>query len=186
MEAEQWSVRYRLRGGAQGGIASISGPEHRRLWRLLDPHNDEEGFIVFDADDRRYAINPEHLTFCHLLFDPPSDEIEQPEGQNEHAYEVRFWLADGAEPLTFRVEPDTASIDDDDAGDGECQLQDLFHYAEIGTDTRLKFTDEDGEKAFFRTEDVAMFSVPLEAVEPDLRAAAADGREEAEEANATK
>jgi hypothetical protein len=185
MEGEQWSVRYRLRGGAQGVLA-ISGPEQNRLWRLLDPHNDEDAFMVFDAGDQRYAINPLHLTFCHLCFDAPFDEIERTEDQADGVYEAHFWLADSAEPLTFRVEPDTASIDDDEAADAACQLQDLFYYAESGTETRLKFTDEDGEKAFFRVKDVAMFSVSLEAVEPTLRAAADEGFEENEQGDAAK
>jgi transcriptional regulator with XRE-family HTH domain len=184
MQAEQWMVKYRLRGGAEG-VLTISGPEHRRLWRLLDPHNDEEGFMVFDAGDRRFAINPVHLTFCHLIFEGASVEAERAEDQSEDGYEVRFWLADCATPLTFGVEPDTASIDDE-TEDGECQLQDLFYYAENGTETRLKFKDEDGEMAFFRVRDVAMFSAPLEAVEPKLLAAARDGIEEVDETRATK
>lgn len=164
MEPEVWTVKYKLRGGAEGTFR-ISGPDMNRLNSIL--HNEaEEGFVVLPSVDRQYALNVKHLVFCQLLFDRPSIEVE---AQREKSYEVLFYLANQREPLRFEVEPDTSLLErEEDPEPLSVQLQDLFYYAEMGVDRRrMSFVDLDGERAFFRSDDVSMFSIPLWLIEPN-------------------
>jgi putative transcriptional regulator len=165
MEPEAWTIRYRMRGGAEGSFP-ISGPDRRRLKTIL--HDEaEQGFVVLPSTDRQYALNLKHLVFCQLLFDRPSDEDV---ATQEKSHEVHFYLADQREPLCFDVDPDTSLLgEQEDPEPISVQLQDLFFYAELGASRhRLNFVDEDGERAFFRPDDVSMFSVPLWLIEPNV------------------
>jgi putative transcriptional regulator len=158
---------YRLRGGAEGSLP-ISGSEYRRLWSLVQDVN-PLGFAVFDSGSHRYAINLDHLLFCHFLFDAPFVADGVASGDKESDYKVKFYLLDSPKPHVFGVYPDSHSLDDEEVERWQdVQLQDLFFYAESGPQQRFKFTDEDGETAFFRPADVVMFSVPLRSVEPAL------------------
>jgi transcriptional regulator with XRE-family HTH domain len=171
MEPAVWTLKYSLRGGARGHF-TISGPDMRRLEKIL--HDDEDQcFVVLPSEHRQYALNLKHVTFCHLLFDP-ADHITAPAKDRSH--EVEFYLADQKEPLRFGVDPDTSSIDDESADDLSVQLQELFYNAKMGVDSRrLNFVDLDGETAFFRRDDVSMFSVPLSLIEPMASAQEGDG-----------
>lgn len=165
MEPEVWTVKYRLRGGAEGTFR-ISGPDAKRLNSVLQDEA-EDGFVVLPSVDRQYALNVKHLVFCQLLFDRPSIEVEAP---LEKSFEVRFYLTDQGEPLRFDVDPDTSLLErEEDPDPLSVQLQDLFYYVEMGADRRrMSFVDWDGEKAFFRSDDVSMFSVPLWLIEPNV------------------
>jgi putative transcriptional regulator len=165
IEPDVWTVKYKLRGGAEGNFP-ISGPDMHRLNAIL--HDDaESGFVVLPSVDRQYAVNLKHLTFCQLLFDRPSIEDD---ATREKSFEVHFYLTDNAEPLRFEVEPDTSLLErEEDPEPLSVQLQDLFYYAEMGADRRrMSFVDLDGERAFFRSDDVSMFSVPLWLIEPNV------------------
>ncbi len=165
MEPEVWTVKFRLRGGAEGAFR-ISGPEVNRLNSILQD-DAEVGFVVLPSVDRQYALNVKHLVFCQLLFDRPSIEVE---ASPEKSFEVLFYLADQRDPLRFEVEPDTSLLEqEEDPEPLSVQLQDLFYYAEAGADRRrMSFVDLDGERAFFRSDDVSMFSVPLWLIEPNV------------------
>ncbi|MCA1438440.1 helix-turn-helix transcriptional regulator [Bradyrhizobium sp. BRP20] len=174
IEPEVWTVKYRLRGGAEGNFR-ISGPDAKRLQLVL--HDEaEDGFVVLPSDDRQYALNLKHLVFCQLLFDRPSIAVEAP---REKSSEVLFYLADQREPLPFDVDPDTTLLEqEEDPEPLSVQLQDLFYNVEMGADRRrLSFVDWDGERAFFRSDDVSMFTVPLWLIEPN----ASDDEGEAED-----
>ncbi|WOH59771.1 helix-turn-helix transcriptional regulator [Bradyrhizobium sp. BWC-3-1] len=165
MEPEVWTVKYRLRGGAEGTFR-IAGPDVSRLNSILQD-DAEDGFVVLPSFDRQYALNVKHLVFCQLLFDRPSIEVEAPP---EKSFEVLFHLVDQREPLRFDVDPDTNLLErEEDPDPLSVQLQDLFYYAEMGEHRRrLSFVDLDGERAFFRSDDVSMFSVPLWLIEPNV------------------
>ncbi|MBR0939272.1 helix-turn-helix transcriptional regulator [Bradyrhizobium jicamae] len=165
VEPNVWTVKFRLRGGAEGDF-SISGPDKHRLNRILHDQGDS-GFVVLPSIDRQYALNLKHLTFCQLLFDGPSPEYAPP---SERSYEVQFYLTDQRDPLVFEAEPDTRLLEhEEDPEPLSVQLQDLFYYAEMGVDDRrLSFVDLDGETAFFRPDDVSMFSVPIWLIEPNV------------------
>lgn len=177
MEPAVWTVKYSVRGGGNGHFR-VSGPDMNRLRDVLGGE-DVGGFIVLDSTERRYALNLKHLMFCQLLFDPPTIEPEPSDKTpEEHRdYTVEVYLADRREPLRFSVDPDGNSLEDDMDGES-AQLQDLFLYADSGADCRLMFMDWDGETAFFRPDDVSLFSVPLWLLEgDDLGADAAEETE---------
>lgn len=174
---EQSTLRFCLTGGTWRCLP-ISGAERTRLWNLTQSFEAPDRFIVFDSGPRRYAINSKYLTALQFLFDPIFENaVEKPE-DDEANFRVEFVMAGGGEPLTFHVDPDTASIDDEAADGREVQMQDLFFYAEMGTDAWFRFTDADGEPACIRTDMVCMFSVPLVALNPDLLAASLEDDED--------
>lgn len=173
MEPRRWTLIYRLRGGAEG-MLPISGPEYSRIWRFIQLE-ESDSFIVFDSVNRRYAINIKHLIFCQFQFDVHGQvELEEDDGSG-----VQFYLSDKAEPLTFLVDRDVCSLDEEDSW-VDVQLQDMFHSAEMGPVGRFKFKDIDGETAFFRPDDVAMFSVELRDLEPAMWSEDEDDEDEIE------
>jgi hypothetical protein len=107
-----------------------------------------------------------HLLFCQFLFDPPFSE---PDSNDNGSYTLEVFLSDAEKPLVFEVEPDSTGLDTESDGD-DAQLQNLLFMAESSRDENdvLYATDVDGETAFFRAVDVAMITIPLSAVEPDL------------------
>jgi DNA-binding XRE family transcriptional regulator len=161
MEPATWFLKYRMRGGAKGALP-ISGPDKHRLDRMFQS-KDPDHFLIFDSSARRYAMNPRHLMFCHLIFE--SESTADPVDGSET---LEFYLIDQAEPFRFAVEPDAKPIEDERVGGGDAQLQDLFFYADSGTDQRLVFVDVNGERASFRPDDVSMFSALLSLVNPAL------------------
>lgn len=168
MDPAVWTFRYRLRGGHEGDLG-IAGTDRRRVMRILHGNEEHDTFIVFDAENRRYAFNPEHLLSVHFLFDPPAQSHDAPDdfADEEHAFVVRFHMADGGEPMEFDVEPDSAVMDEE-TDSRQVQMQELMFYAELGDQCRLSFEDVDGERVYQRIKDIAMFSVPLRALEPAL------------------
>jgi transcriptional regulator with XRE-family HTH domain len=176
MDPAERTFKYRLRGGAEGQLA-ISGASYEQLWSVVQDADPPNGFAVFDAGARRYALNLNHLLFCHFLFDPPNQLLRNANAVDDENCTAEFFLSDSSTPSKVDVNPDCASIDDDDVSDWESvQLQDLFASAASDPLQRFKLMDVDGETAFFRPQDVAMISAPLSAVEPALF-----GDEEAEE-----
>lgn len=182
MDCAVHTFRYRLRGGASGDLV-VSGSEKSRLWALIQD-DAPDGFAVFDSGARRYALNLDHLTFCHFLFDPPqvakADEIEDA----DRDVRVEVYMADSLGPLCFDVEPDTVELGEDEPPAGTADFQYLFMDLEMTVDGRFKFTDIDGETAWFRSKDVALISVPLDAVEPRLLDLADDESDAADGPNA--
>lgn len=177
---EQSTLRYCLTGGTWGCLP-ISGVERARLWNITQSFEAPDGFIVFDSGPRRYAINTKYLTALQFLFDPIFEDAREKEEEDKPGFRVEFVMAGGGEPLIFDVDPDTASIDDETAEGHEVQMQDLFIYAEMGTDAWFRFTDVDGEAACIRADMVCMFSVPLVALNPDLLKATYDDGDDGEE-----
>jgi transcriptional regulator with XRE-family HTH domain len=165
IEPNVWTVKYRLRGGAEGNFP-ISGPDMHRLDAILQD-DAESGFVVLPSLDRQYALNLKHLTFCELLFDRPSPENVP---TRERSFEVHIYLTDQREPLSVEVDPDTSLLEqEEDPEPLSVQLQDLFHYVEMGVDRRrMSIVNLNGETAFFRSDDVSMFSVPLWLIEPNV------------------
>ena len=173
MDASQWTFVYRLRGGACGRLP-VGRRERDRLWSMAHQNGKSE-FIVLDKVASRVALNQEHLIFCQFLFDLPSHVETTEEEERSAGYSLDVVLSDSAEVHNFRVEPDEVDLDEEDDPDPmSVQLQDVFFHLENDSDLRVKFQDMDGETAFFRTSDVAMISVDLEAVEPKLLAVAED------------
>jgi DNA-binding XRE family transcriptional regulator len=169
-DSRHWRASYRVRGGASGWL-SISSIDKRRLRYIVA--GQREGFMIFDAEDMRYAIQHKHLMYMHFLFETPNVIVEKKE-QPESGFKAQFYLIDSPEPLEFDVDPDKKE-------DG--QLGWLFKAA-AGDDDEdpIHFTNADGEEVFLRRDDVAMFSIPLHCVEPRLRKAM-DNEDEIEKAS---
>lgn len=147
---KQCTLKYRLRGGAEG-LLPISSPDCARLLRHMQGE-DSNGFVVFDAGGRRYAVNSKHLTFCQFRFEPAAGL----EAEEITESDVQFYLSNMAEPLRFEV----GALKEDGSWT-VVQLQHLFDDAETGSRERFGFKDIDGVVTFFRPDDVAMFSVTL-------------------------
>lgn len=179
MHPEQWTFRYRLRGGAKGDLP-ISGPDYERLRSIVQSET-EKRFLVFDSGSRSYAIGLQHLTFCQFLFDSP---MRMPKEDSSDQDRIEVYLADSAKRLTFSCEPDGALIDGtDDTAWEKAQLQILLMSADDGDDCRLSFEDGDGEEVFLRAEDVAMLSIPLWAVNPTMSEDEDEDEDEGEDAH---
>jgi transcriptional regulator with XRE-family HTH domain len=176
MELENWFFQFVLRNGLKATLP-ISGPDYHHLWRRVQSR-DRRNFLVFDSGPHRYAINGDHLLFCHFLFEPPDRQEE--EEVSEHI-EAKVYLSTGAEPLNFDL--DLAEGDENNDLDDPSEWQNVFAHLdglsgslEDAEVDRISFVDVDGERAFFRTDDVAMLQVSLTAVEERM----ADSMEECE------
>lgn len=164
MHPERWTFRYRLRGGAEGDLP-VSGPVYERLRSIVQSEL-EKRFLVFNSGSRSCAIATKHLMFCQFLFDSP---MRAPKEDDADPERIEFYLAESAEPLTFSCEHDQSFLDEGIDMDWEgAQLQRLLLAADDGDDDRFTFEDGDGEEVFIRADDVAMFSVPLWAVNPSM------------------
>lgn len=177
--SDQSTLRFCLTGGVWRCLP-ISGIEKDKLWDVTQKTEAPDGFIVFDSGSRRYAINPKYLSAIQFLSDSPFEGTPTEDEKDRRSFEVEFIMAGGGEPLKFDVDPDTKSLEDESADSGTVQMQDLFFYAEMGTDAWFRFTDSDGEAACVRTDMVCMFSVPLVALNPELLRAAFEGAAEDE------
>ncbi len=175
MDPALWTFKLRLRGGAMKNL-QVSGPEKKRLWNAVQVPT---GFVVFDSGERQLALNLRHLLFSHFLFDPP---FAEPEANNDRSYDLEVFIIYEKESLTFSIEADRVPLDVESDGD-DAQLQDLLFMTETSCEENdvLHFTDVDGETAFFRAADVAMISIPISAVEPDLFES--EGEEDEQRAN---
>jgi hypothetical protein len=100
---------------------------------------------------------------------------------------IDVYLASSKEPLHFSADyPEGADLDDEDREPGE--LEEIFFSLEMRAEddaieeplSMISFLDEDGERAFFRIADVAMFVADLRLVEPGLIDAEIEGDEEDE------
>ena len=167
-------------------ILPISGIEKNRLW-----HNVQVGssdFIVFDSGPRRFAVNRRYLSFCQFLWGMPFEFRTDEDGEDkEGSSGIDVYLASSKEPLHFSADyPEGADLDDEDREPGE--LEEIFFSLEMRAEddaieeplSMISFLDEDGERAFFRIADVAMFVADLRLVEPGLIDAEIEGDEEDE------
>jgi hypothetical protein len=84
-------------------------------------------------------------------------------------------------PIAFGVEPDTSSLDEDEAGSSS-QLQRLFLELEMGEDEIVSFYDEDREPVYIKSAEVLIVELPLVCCEPSLSDAQIEGQTEDDEA----
>ena len=173
IDPARWFLKFRLRG-SDTRMLSISGPEKMRLLSALDPVDPSRRFLIFDSDDRRIAVNREHLLFCQFLFESGSAdmvELDRAEKAEEpEADDLQIQFVDRTEPQCFGVHADEAELSDDDVPERSQELQHMLFMMETPSESHdvFHFDDVDGETVFFRGADVAMLSLPLWAVEPNL------------------
>lgn len=160
-----WTVSFQLKSGVERDLVVNSHDKNRIVgWLNSDEEESlQRGFLLFDSGARRYAINTDSILFIQFLFDlgVEEDMDEPPEGR----FELEVFFMNSSQPKLFSVEPDSASLEEDDPDESRVQLQDLFFWAESGAERWLRFDDVDGETVYLRTKDVAMISAPLAAVD---------------------
>lgn len=156
--ADKDRVRHYLDWGYEGSVEAKIADEHAT-------------FFVFDAEDRTVAVNIEHLIFWQNCFDPPripfNTETKTENGENEEfTSAVNIYLAGTREPMTFPVEPDEEERQEDwDEGDFRNLLFTLDSKPE--KDSFIRFTDVDGETAYFRIRDVAILEIAKDVTNPE-------------------
>jgi DNA-binding XRE family transcriptional regulator len=185
MALERWTFRFALRNGFEADLP-ISGPDYRYLWSRVQDR-ERRNFLVFDSGDYRFAINGDHLLFCHFRFDAHKVEWkEQP--SDPHA---RVYLASREKPFEFDL--DFTEDDEKEDIDHPSEWQNIFGHlnclSEVLEDNevdRISFLDRDGERAFFNADEIALVQVSLAAVEARVAAAMMRAHEEEAAANASK
>jgi transcriptional regulator with XRE-family HTH domain len=161
-----WFFRVLLRGQEEPLTFRISPAEQRRLFSVVQGE-DEVGhglpFVVFETLNEMVAINLRQLVYCHFLFEVAAFVGEEDE---ELPIAAQIFLAGDRKALTFDVDPDDGTPDDED---DEGEFRHIFASMELSVDEteRFHFTDEDGEDVFLRAGDVALLKVPLSVVDPD-------------------
>jgi transcriptional regulator with XRE-family HTH domain len=163
MDFEDWAFQFVLRNGLKATLP-ISGPDYHHLLgrvRSADRHN----FLVFDSGPNRYAINGDHLVFCQFLFDLPRQQKEETASD---VLKAKVYVSTRAEPFTFDLGP---AEGDDDQNEWQSVFNHLDGLSGFLGDTevdRISFVDDDRERAFFRTDDIALLQVSLAAVEESM------------------
>jgi hypothetical protein len=158
MDFEDWSFQFVLRNDLKATLP-ISGRDYRHLLRRVQSA-DRHNFLVFDSGPNRYAINGDHLVFCQFLFDFPCQQKEETD-----VLKAKVYLSTREEPFIFDLAP---AMGDDDQNQWQSvfnHLDGLFGLLEDTEVDRISFEDDDSERAFFRTDDVALLQVSLTAVD---------------------
>lgn len=165
VDVRYWTVHFYARGGKSLSFP-INSAYYRRLFGVVQrTEGVQEKYVIFDSEERRIAVNLDHVLVCHFTFEGYADRVEIDDGGE---YVAKLQLADGSEELTFHVEGDDIPADEDDVQDLENVFYNIDTWADSGAEEPLvcRFDEGGGEDVFFRMDDTGVFSVPLEAVEP--------------------
>lgn len=150
-----WTLKLQFRGGAHR-FPQVLGHDVDRFWRALDGDlNAEPTFFAFDGVDASAVVNLRELVHAHAMFDPPGFRRRR-----EQTESIEVLLAGERRWLKFGSVPDEPE-DPDDPGSFQGQLHELLMELEVfGASQTVSFFDEDGERAVFRVDAIAMFIVP--------------------------
>lgn len=165
-DVRAWFFRIRLRGHKQNQTFQVAPDQQRWLFRKVqdeDATGNQLTFVVFDTAEERIAINASELVYCHFMYELAAFVKEE---KNDPGLTVEVFLAGNEQPLTFGVEPDSGSPDDEE---DEGQFRGIFFDLETYADEtgRVYFEDEDGEDVFLRAGDIALLKVPLLVVDSE-------------------
>ena len=169
IDPAKWSIRYRLKNGLEG-VWHLSSKDKDRL--ISCSQNPGNKFFCGTSRNTEFAVNMRYLSFFQPCFDFGVVIEEHEDEPND----VRVYLADSPSALIFRVEPDQ-ELNEGEADEGELRnLLYLFEgfdeYAE--EDSFVNFTDEDGESAFLRTDQIALVEIPFWVTHPGMEDDAGD------------
>jgi transcriptional regulator with XRE-family HTH domain len=164
LDPATWLLKLRLRGGTQLSFV-CSTAEVQRLRQNLRARDSGTPFVVFRSPVVAVALNINHLTHYHELWDGhTSPDWHDDDVPRE---EVAVFFSDSSEPELFDVDVDVGlpSLEDD-----EGQMRGLLFTLETFLEPGefVGFRDSDGEDAFLRAEDVALLSVPLRILDSRL------------------
>ncbi|MGD0130109.1 MAG: helix-turn-helix domain-containing protein [Terriglobia bacterium] len=164
VDPADWTVRFQLKNGLKGVWNLSSNEADRLVRRAQDPDN---VFFCSQSGMTAFAVNLPHLSFFHVRF----GLNEVAEREVEQNGEISVYLLDSAKPLMFDAGPDPEppkSISEDEGA-----FRNLLYDLEMmdkdsRVDPVIEFLDLDGERAFFRTEQVALIEIPLEIIHPEM------------------
>lgn len=156
-EMPNW-FRFVLKNGVDRTVL-ISGGERRWLERALE--SELSGFVEFNTAMERIAINRAYLSFWQF-HDFGGETFDLSSFADQPTF--KLWLAHSKEPVSMGVDHDDFDRDDPDVGRA---LQTVFLSLE-DLDYPQCVYGTDGEVLYFKKPDVAMLSVDLAAVEPEL------------------
>uniref|UniRef100_Q47GG9 Helix-turn-helix motif protein n=1 Tax=Dechloromonas aromatica (strain RCB) TaxID=159087 RepID=Q47GG9_DECAR len=169
-DPREWTFKVLLKGHNAPMLFRISSTEQSRLYGLIQEENSDSesaSFVVFDTEDRRWALNLAELDFCHFLFDvSPAgavrDESDSKETEEE-ACSVLLHFIGGGSPMALEVD-----VDEPDDMDDTGQCGHVLYMLEMAPQQsdRYRIIDSDGEHAFIRAGSIALLSVPLAVLEP--------------------
>jgi hypothetical protein len=162
--------KFRLRNGYVGAVV-VPEEELDRLWYGVQEPDNFHQFIVFDSNDRRMALNLQHVV-ASQFYSLGEGGLQGTSTAGGDAVEIIF--ADSPKPLMLEVEADEMTIlevdeggvDDNDA----CQLANLFFYFDSshnGSDYAERLRDADGSVIWLRLNDIAFASAPLALIPTD-------------------
>ena len=164
-----WFFKYHLVSGTVG-FFEILESDKRRLFAAVQRTDREDGpFVIFDSKGYRILLNLDSLAYCHFLFDAPTfKEIPNDEAdEQDEEQSVVVHLKNDRTPLIFGVEPDVPLDKEDDTG----QFGHLFFMADLWDAEHpyvFHFEDVDGEDVFLSPSQLAMMSVRLWVMHPEL------------------
>jgi transcriptional regulator with XRE-family HTH domain len=167
-----WSARVVVRGGdpKKPICYRINVHDKKRLedgYLVAAPFGDDDAdqsankstFFVFDAGDRRVAVNMDHVIFWQNCFD--YGRVVEREGGERFTSRVNVYLAGAKEPMEFfNIESDPEENQSEDGLD-EGPFRDLLCTLDMDPEKRtyIHFEDEDAEEAYFRVGDIAILEI---------------------------
>ncbi|QSQ17466.1 helix-turn-helix transcriptional regulator [Myxococcus landrumensis] len=163
----QWMLKLQLLSGVTR-VYNISGPEHKRLWSILQDGGEpleQVSFMVFETEKLTVAVNRRAMSYAHLLFDAGFMAKE-----DEDVMGVSVYFLNQTEPLELDVEADDPPGDADEEDEGQFRNLLLVLDLPVARQQVFVITDVDGETAFIRAENVALIEIPRDLTEgaPDL------------------
>ena len=176
MDACFHRVRLSLRGGHEF-THNLCSHNKDRLWGKVQTDTHYGNFAVYDTKTERIALNLDHLIYSHFKFEPGYNFKHDQELDNEN---MNVYFAEHQQILNLPVDPDMEWDDDNPPEWPDSQLGDLFYYAEMSNheiDNVIMIKDMDGETAFLPLKEIAMISVPLIYIEPELLSAISEDEE---------
>jgi transcriptional regulator with XRE-family HTH domain len=169
MDTSAWTIKAWVRRRSEPLDFAISGADYKRLLAVLQDTS-ISGFVVFDSENIRVALNRGHLLAWQFVEDPPPEQRMARDEKEPGGLFVYY--PEASEPVGFDIDSDSViAFSDQDEGDLS-QLQHLFFTLDIegADDNIVQFVDTDGDYVFLRTSEVAALTVPLWAIEPKLEA----------------
>jgi transcriptional regulator with XRE-family HTH domain len=146
-------------------LYETSSEDKARLESIVS--SSSKKFLAFDSKNKAVAVNRTKIAACQFLYDPPS--VRDKEGEDDE-YELKLHLVSAPNPLSFDLEPDSKTPEED--GEGfQAQLQYLLiniDGADGVDDEVFWFDDADGERVYIRGNELLSIEVPLVCCEPSL------------------
>lgn len=169
-----WTAKFFIFDGREFAF-EVSSFDKRRLESTIS--SSDKTFVVFNSRDRIVAANQTKFAACQFLFDPPSTKFPNVE---DNSYELHLHLVDTKKPLSFDLEPDTKTAEQDEQGFAS-QLQRFFIDLDGAEDDEIAgFDDADGERVYVRKSQLVLVEAPLECCEPSIFNKSMEGHDEDE------